>query len=290
MSEENNQKILLADGGSTKCDWLLTNKKGEVLGHFSTPGLNPYFLSASDISSILETSEQPAKATEIAQVYFYGAGASDPVKNEVITEGLSGFYSGATVRVNHDILGAAYSTYNGQPGICCILGTGSNTCFFDGQRLRTMLPSLGYVLGDEGSGAYFGKVFLRAFFYGQLAPEVAADFFKSFNMTREELLDRIYRGHQPNAFLASFMPFLHRHRLALKALLTAGFLAFLRTHVMAYPNWHALPVHFIGSVAFYFQEELQECCAELGIQCSRVLQKPIMGLLDYHKVYLFPDL
>tara|TARA_Y100001954_G_C15756717_1_gene576757 strand:- start:86 stop:949 length:864 start_codon:yes stop_codon:yes gene_type:complete len=284
--------ILIADSGSTKSDWLAIDENGEVLAQFSTMGFNPYFHSADKVESeLIGTEEMMVIAEKVEKTYFYGAGSSSVEMCSIIKEGLSRVLVNSEVHVGHDLDGAAYSTWSGEPSITCILGTGSNSCYFDGEKTSEEVPSLAFILGDEGSGSWFGKRLLQGFFYKQLPQHIYEDFIREFGEEESKVTSvnrRVYKEEGPNVYLASFTKFIGKHKSdpVIKQWLLEGFHAFLSVHVECYCNFKDVPVHFIGSIAYYFKEELIEACNQRGIRVGNMIKKPIDGLADYHVKYL----
>lgn len=285
--------ILIADSGSTKCDWILMDSSGKRYGSFSSMGFNPYFHNEDLIEKELKAHPSIAsQANEVKVVFFYGAGCSTDKLNSIIVRGLTRVFVNAKIHVDHDLVGAAYSTYDGNPAISCILGTGSNSCFFDGEKIYEEVPSLAYILGDEGSGSYFGKRLLREFYYKKLPLEIHQAFAKEFTLTKDEFISRIYNQPNANVYLASFMKFIgkfsdHAH---VQQWMREGMTEFLDIHVQCFENYRDVPTHFVGSVAFYFQNILRETCEKMDINMGRVIQKPIDGLVDYHLHFKLPEL
>ena len=280
--------ILIADSGSTKSDWLAIDEHGEVLAQFNTMGFNPYFHSADKVESELNGIEEMIEIAEkVEKTYFYGAGSSSVEMCSIIKEGLSRVLVNSEIHVGHDLDGAAYSTWSGEPSITCILGTGSNSCYFDGEKTSEEVPSLAYILGDEGSGSWFGKRLLQGFFYKQLPQHIHEDFIREFGEEESKVTSvnkRVYKEEGPNVYLASFTKFLGKHKSdpMIKQWLLEGFHAFLSVHVECYSNFKDVPVHFIGSIAYHFKNELVEACNQRGIRVGNMIKKPIDGLADYH--------
>ena len=277
--------ILIADSGSTKSDWLAIDEAGNELVNFSTMGFNPYFHSSNFVEQKLSSQTEVMKiALNVGKVFFYGAGSSSQEMCSIIEEGLRRVFSQAEIHVDHDLNGAAFSTWSGVPAITCILGTGSNSCFFDGSTVFEEVPSLAYILGDEGSGSWFGKRLLRAFLYKKLPQSIHDDFVSEYGFTVTDINKKVYTEKNPNVFLASFMKFIAKHRDAdmVKTWLQDGFGAFLDVHVACFENYQQVPVHFIGSVAFHFSDDLCLACEKRGIQMGNLIKKPIEGLAKYH--------
>ena len=280
--------ILIADSGSTKSDWLAIDEHGEVLAQFNTMGFNPYFHSADKVESELNGTEEMIEIAEkVEKTYFYGAGSSSVEMCSIIKEGLSRVLVNSEIHVGHDLDGAAYSTWSGEPSITCILGTGSNSCYFDGEKTSEEVPSLAFILGDEGSGSWFGKRLLQGFFYKQLPQHIHEDFIREFGEEESQVTSvnkRVYKEEGPNVYLASFTKFLGKHKSdpMIKQWLLDGFHAFLSVHVECYSNFKDVPVHFIGSIAYHFKNELVEACNQRGIRVGNMIKKPIDGLAVYH--------
>ena len=200
--------IFIIESGSTKSDWVLIDDKNNQ-SFYKTIGFNPYFHSADVIGSeIRKNKELIDLVDEIDRIYFYGAGCSSEELNNIVQNGLGSVFTSAKIIVEHDLLACAFATYDGEPGISCILGTGSNSCYFDGNDLHEEVPALGYVLGDEGSGSYFGKFLLSSYLYNKLPKEISEAFDKKFGLSKDEIIDRVYKQPNPNVFIASFMPFI----------------------------------------------------------------------------------
>jgi len=284
--------ILIADSGSTKCDWALVDDKGNKLNAFETMGLNPYF-HAPDVTeqALNENAELMKVARDITRVFFYGAGSSTEEMCGIMKAGLERVFSNAEILVEHDLLGSAMATYDGRPCISCILGTGSNSCFFDGKEVYEEIPSLAYILGDESSGSYFGKILLQEYFYKKLPKELHDAFEHSYAPSKDEIISRIYREPNANVYLASFMRFYGEHASHphVKEWVRKGMVHFIEIHVKCFANWKEVPVHFVGSIGHYFNDCLQLAAQETGIELGQVIQKPIDGLVEYHKRFVLAE-
>lgn len=276
--------ILIADSGSTKTDWCVV-EQGQIVQQIVTKGTNPFFQSAEEISHEITTALLPQlKQNSFEVVHFYGAGCGFPDKIETMHRVLSQHLQGTKdIEVNTDMLAAARSLCGHQPGIACIMGTGSNSCFYDGERIVSNVSPLGFILGDEGSGAVLGRLLVGDILKNQLPQELKDKFLKQVRLTPAEILDRVYRQPFPNRFLASLSPFLAQNieEPSIRALIHGSFRAFLQRNVMQYDYQHH-PVHFIGSVAFYYQELLHEAARELGIKTGILLRSPMEGLIRFH--------
>jgi glucosamine kinase len=274
--------IAIIEGGSTKSDWILLS--GEKKLPFHTKGINPYFHSVEEvIESIKENEELCSFRDEISQVFFYGAGCSASHLNEIVEKGFQSVFKNAQISVDHDLTACAYSTYTGKPGISCIIGTGSNSCYFDGVNLTEQVPALGYILGDEGSGSYFGKKLLADFLYGKL-PKPMAQKLELLGWTKDLIVEKVYREPNANVFLASFMPFIagFRDNDYVKNMIREGFEHFVRNHVLCFENAKEVPVHFVGSIADMFIHELKQTLSAYDIKIGVVIRKPIHGLALFH--------
>ena len=274
--------ILIADSGSTKTEWLLVGKEG-VERSFRTAGLNPYLLSEDEIRRLLTREvlvELPVES--MTELFFYGAGCVGRPA-EMLCAQLRRVIGADTVEVHSDLLGAARALCGDAPGIVAILGTGSNSGLYDGRTLTRSVPSLGYLLGDEGSGSDLGKHFLSDAMKGLLPESVANPFFDRYPLSQGELLESVYRRPFPNRFMARFAPFLHEHLDDdyVRQLVAGRFEAFFRRNILAYP-YTQFPVHFVGSVAYYFAEVLREVARSLSVEVATILPSPGEALARYH--------
>lgn len=274
--------ILVADSGSSKTDWRGYSPENEL--SFSTQGINPYFLNANDIFKILsKKKELAAFADDVKEIYFFGAGCSSPDKIEVISNGISSYFTNAYVSVEHDLIGSAYATCGEKAGLTCILGTGSNISYYDGKDVHDGAHGLGYILGDEGSGTYFGRRLITNFLYNQMPPELSAEFKIQYSIDKEMVITNIYQKPAPNIFLASVSRFMvdHIEHPFIQNILHEGFQEFVDTNVKDYPNYKNLDCHFVGSIAYYYQDVLREVCAKNEVRVGNILQKPIDGIYKY---------
>ena len=273
---------LLVDSGSTKANWCLLNLQDEPVAHHRTAGLNPLLVPAQQLRSI---SGQVAKALPAlpSTVHFYGSGCGDTLRQHQIRQALIPVFPGASISVAGDLFGAARATCGTAPGIACILGTGMNSGYYDGHTIVQQVPSLGFILGDEGSGSYLGKQLLRDYFYGQQPAPIAAAVAARLPGGRSALLTRTYQSEAPAAFLAGFTQLLHPHRKHpyCQRLLRTAFSRFQERILSAYPK--QLPVHFVGSIAAVFEQELRNILEAHGWSVGVVRQDPMPGLVDFHR-------
>ena len=276
--------MLIADSVSTKTDLcvILDNTPIKRIG---TKGLNPFFQSEEEIQQELTHSLLPQLPEgTIDSVYFYGAGCTPekaPVLRRAIADSLPVI---GNIKANSDMLAAAHGLCGQEAGITCILGTGSNSCFYDGKEIVNHISPLGFILGDEGSGAVLGKLLVGDILKNQLSPAIKEAFLKQFDLTVPEIIDRVYRQPFPNRFLASLSPFIAQHleEPGIRQLVLGSFIAFLRRNVMQY-DYKQYPAHFIGSVAHCYKDILQEAAQQTGIQVGKILQSPMEGLIQYHQ-------
>lgn len=277
--------ILIADSGSTKTDWCVV-ENGELLQQIFTKGTNPFFQSEEEISNEIATTLLPRlKSDEPDAVYFYGAGCGFPDKIATMRRAIAQHLKvkGET-EVNTDMLAAARGLCGHTPGIACIMGTGSNSCYYNGQDIVANVSPLGFILGDEGSGACLGKLLVGDLLKNQMTPGLKEKFLKQFDLTPADIIDRVYRQPFPNRFLASLSPFLAQNmdEPCVHNLVLNSFKAFLKRNVMQYDGYQHEKVHFIGSVAFHYKEVLIKAAYETGIQVGNIIKSPMEGLIKYH--------
>ncbi|MEL4307466.1 BadF/BadG/BcrA/BcrD ATPase family protein [Joostella sp. CR20] len=277
--------ILIADSGSTKCDWILADKKGEQLLASQTEGINPMALSDKAIISIIQNNKDldPYK-TLVTQIHFYGAGCgtkSADQKMKLILENV--FENAYHISIKEDVIAAIHAT-TAAPGVICILGTGSNCCYFDGSNIIQKIPSLGYVLSDEGSGNYIGKELLRGYYHKQMPAHIANVFEKDFTTDMNQVFQQLYHNQNPNKYLASFARFAFKHRNDpyIEQLLSHTIATFINTYLTHYhEELQQTPVHFVGSIAYYSQDIINKQLKEKGYRASTFVRKPIDRLVKY---------
>ena len=275
--------ILIADSGSTKTDWCVVDN-GEILHRIFTKGMNPFFQTEEEMVEELATALCPnLPEGELEAVYFYGAGCTPEKIGQVRNAISKQLKIKNNIEVASDMLGAARGLCGHQPGIACILGTGSNSCYFDGEQITANVSPLGFILGDEGSGAVLGKLFVGSLLKNQLTPGLKEEFFEETKLTQAEIINRVYRQAFPNRFLASLSPFLSKHLgdSTVHALVLESFKSFFQRNVKQYDYTHC-EVHFIGSVAHYYHEVLAEAAEVSGVKIGNILQSPMPGLVRYH--------
>ena len=276
--------VLIADCGSTKCDWLLV-RGGRDQQLENTVGFSPFFHSTAEIKAILETQLLPKMdSAEVSEVYFYGTGVHDEHRAEIVAAAIRAVFPNAKVEVEHDLLAAARATCGHSAGVACILGTGSNSCYYDGKKILDNVPSLGWLLGDEGSGTHLGKALLRAKFYRELPADLNAAFDTDFPEGMDAIKDRIYEKGA-NAYLATFTRFLgdHLKHPFVQDLVATSLGEFLDRQAGKYSGVQHVPVHFVGSIAHHFQDILVRCMEERKLKPGVIVRKPIYPLADYHR-------
>jgi len=274
---------LICDSGSTKAEWCLLNGKSKKI--VTTQGLSPYFLTTQQIQQIIAKELMPKiKNIIIDEVFFYGTGCSNPENVKSVKKAISLVFSKAKVTVDHDLMGAAKALCGRNKGIACILGTGSNSCFYNGKKIVKNSPGLGYVLGDEGSGAYLGKKLIQYFLYKTFDEDLLDRFNAKYTTNSVDILNQVYKQPLPNRYLASFVPFLieNRGHYMIENIIEDAFNDFFFNHIYKYRESWQMPINFVGSVAFGFKDVLKEMCNAYELQLGIVIKKPMDGLIKYH--------
>ena len=277
---------LVADSGSTKTDWLLLD---EEYGNseFHTTGINPVRDSSSIITNVLMDELIPCipSACEVSKVHFYGAGCMDPYRSELIKI-LKDIFPNAEITAESDLLGAARALCGKDPGIVCILGTGSNSGLYDGKHIINNISPLGFILGDEGSGAVFGRTLIGNLIKGYMPSGLLEDFLDFFHLTIPEIIDKVYRKPRPNLFLASLVPFIQHHREIpqIHDMLVSSFRQFITRNVCHYGH-REMPVNFVGSIAHTFKRELSESIEAEGLILGEIIQHPIQNMAKFHQKF-----
>jgi glucosamine kinase len=274
---------IVCDSGSTKADWAIIKNDGsrEII---STIGFNPFYQDSMFIANELRKEfVHKVEVKDVERVYYYGTGIHDKHRANIVKIGLQEIMPNAGITVEHDLLASARATCKDQPGIACIIGTGSNTCLYDGKRIIDNVNNLGFLAGDEGSGAYIGKKLIQSYFYRELPQDLAVSFEKKYPEGTTAIKDKIY-GDNPNVYLASFTRFLSEHKdhFYVQKLLYFSFEELINRHVRKYAGHNEIPIHFVGSIAFYFEEILKICLIEKGMTLGVVIKKPIESLVDFH--------
>ncbi|HLC83625.1 MAG TPA: N-acetylglucosamine kinase [Bacteroidia bacterium] len=279
--------ILIADSGSTKTDWRLIDENKQI-HQFSTQGINPYFNTTKQIVSVLKMElvpklNFPTLNFEL-ETYFYGAGCRVEDKKKIVELALSEVFSKSKIEINTDMLGAARSLCGKNSGIAAILGTGANTCYYDGKNIIENRTSAGYILGDEGSGAHIGKTFIQAFLNDELPKDLSERFVARFKLSKDDIIDAVYRQPMPNRFLASFSKFIYQNikEQFIIDLVANCFNQFFDKHICKYEKHKEVKLSCTGSVAFYYSNILRAIALEKGVSIDTITETPIAGLTLYH--------
>lgn len=275
--------MLIADSGSSKTEWCLIagGKKKNII----TQGLSPYFLNEKEITDIVSVKVKAVlKDMHVDQLYFYGTGCSNMNYVKMFSKIFKLIFKGAIIEVQHDLMAAARALCGHSKGIACILGTGSNSCFFNGKRITKNSPGLGFVLGDEGSGAYLGKKVLQYYLYNTFDADLMDRFNEQYKTNKSEILHAVYKETLPNKYLASFAIFLKENRghFMIENIIEDGLNDFFFNHVYKFKECWTMPVNFTGSVAWGFSDVLQDLCNSYALQLGKVEKTPMPGLVAYH--------
>jgi len=278
---------LIVDSGSTKTDWIALDTYGNIAFETQTQGLNPQVLSDQILEErIVNNYDLYRQRKLVKQIYFYGAGCGTHPPRQLLKKVLSVIFPEAEIEVKEDTFAAVYAAAEpNEKSIVCILGTGSNCSYFDGKEVEQRVTSLGYILMDDGSGNYFGRQLLRDYYFNKIPVEMAKVFDESFDLSSETIKTNLYKKPNPNTYLASFARFLieNKENEYSQNLIKKGFDLFAKHQILQFENAKDIPVHFIGSIAFFLQQELKEVMVSLGLRTGKVLKKPIDGLVEYHK-------
>jgi len=241
------------------------------------------------IKSILEKELLPGLKAAVPQIiHFYGTGCSNPENVSIVKQALRKLFTAADIKVTSDLMGAAKALCGNEKGVACILGTGSNSCYYNGRKIVDNSPGLGFILGDEGSGAYMGKKVVQYFLYNTFDPDLMDRFKAKYNTNSTTILDAVYRQPLPNRYLAGFVGFLveNRGHFMIENIIEDSFNDFFFTHICKYKESWTLPIHFTGSVAYGFKDVLKEMCQSYELELGNVLKQPIDGLIKYHRLKL----
>lgn len=274
---------LIADSGSTKTEWCLFKKNKPHI--FTSQGMSPYFVDAPGMEKIISEEVIPyLKSNTINEIFFYGTGCKNPDNLKMVKKVFQKLFKGAFINVDNDLSGAAKSLCGHEKGIACILGTGSNSCYYNGKRIVKNSPGIGFILGDEGSGAYLGKKVIQHFLYKIFDDDLRARFVAKFVTTDAEILEAVYKKPLPNRYLASFAIFLAENRghYMIENIIEDGLNDFFYTHVIRYRESTKLPVHFTGGIAYGFKEVIQQLCKRYDLHIGNIFKSPMEGLIKYH--------
>ncbi len=278
---------LIIDSGSTKTDWIAIDGSNNILLETHTLGLNPQVLTEAIIEErIINNYDLYRVRNEVDVIYFYGAGCGTEPPRKMMSDVLKSIFQNASISVKEDTFAAVYAiTDAGDPSIVCILGTGSNCSFFDGETVHQEITSLGYILMDDASGNYFGRQLLRDYYFNKIPQPLAKLFAEEFDLGAEEIKTNLYKKSNPNTYLATFAKFLivNKNEPYAQALINKGLGLFIDNQILQFNNAKELPIHFIGSIAYYLNTELESQLISRGLKLGRILKKPIEGLVSYHQ-------
>ena len=285
--------IAIVDGGSTKCDWVILENTGKVSQKTESIGFNPNIISADLIPQ--KKKKNPHLfliKNQLDYVYFYGSGCGTAENALLVETQLQKVFPYAKVTVKEDLTAAAYAAYKGKPAIVCILGTGSNSCYFDGKSVRRDLPSLGFLIGDEGSGSAIGKHLVRRFFMKKLPQDLHQEFVETYHLTIDDAIKNMYHNPRANAYLAEFNKFViqRKQHPYFQNMVFDEMKNFFEYQVLPYEEAREAEINFIGSIAYYYEDVLRAAAAELNLTVGHIVQKPIESLVEFHKKYIFNQL
>jgi N-acetylglucosamine kinase-like BadF-type ATPase len=277
--------ILIADGGSTKADWILLDLLGNQKFKTRTEGLNPAVFSENALHQRLETNAELAEVKNVVtELYFYGAGCGTEKPTLLLKSIFEKYFKNAKVTVKEDTYAAAFSVTT-KPGIVCILGTGSNSCYFDGEYVDVRIPSLGYILMDEASGNYFGKKLIRDYYYKKMPKEISEKFESEFNLDADVIKKNLYKEANPNAYLAHFAEFIlkNERNAYFNKVLHKGIKDFFKNRILPIDESKYLPIHFVGSIAYFSQDIIKDVARYHMVKLGKFVRRPIDGLIEFHR-------
>jgi glucosamine kinase len=277
--------LLIADSGSTKTTWSVLDKNPEDTIYIETSGINPFYQNTTEIYKVLEQ-EFNFQTKEFDSIWFYGAGCANELTKKIVGDAFDQYFSAKEIHIESDLMAAARSLCQNQEGIACILGTGSNSCYYDGREIIAHVSPLGFILGDEGSGAVIGKRFLADILKNQMPEKLTQKFFTTFKTDTAEILNHIYKQPFPNRYAAGFTRFIAENisHPELYKLVESSFDQFLERNVLQYTKAPGLPIHFTGSIACVFQSILEESLIKHQLTCGEIVQAPMEGLIDFHSL------
>jgi len=276
---------LIIDSGSTKTEWVIL-RDSKIIHKIETQGFNPYYFNSDVLKLILLNDVIPSlDSIPIDDIYYYGTGCSTNQNKSIVHNALQQIFRTSNIYIEHDLFGAAIALLKDQAGIACILGTGTNSCVYDGKQITHNIPSLGYLLADEGSGTDLGKLVVSAYLKHELPTKLHEAFKALYPKNESALLKEIYSHDQPNTLLSSFSYFINDHidHPSIKALVIQSFDSFFTTYILKYPNYKELPIRFTGSIAFQYQDILKESASKFGLAVDLILKNPMDGLIDFHQ-------
>lgn len=275
--------ILIAESGSSKTKWILKDETTDIM--VETRGINPFFATEEFIYSELNSSELESYRGQVQRIVFFGAGCSHEDRNNFLKTIFGSYFQNAKdILVEHDMLAAGIALFGHESGIACIIGTGSNSCVFENGKVVQNVPALGYILGDEASGAYIGKEILRHYIYKTLPKEIYDFIHKKYAIDKEDIFEAVYKKPLPNRYLASFATVASEFRgtAFIQHVLSEGFNVFIKYHILCYPESKNYPIGFVGSIAAVFEEELQNCMTKHGLTVHKIENNPIQSLARFY--------
>ncbi|CAL2090873.1 N-acetylglucosamine kinase [Tenacibaculum sp. 190524A05c] len=278
--------ILIADGGSTKADWIALDKNKNEVFRARTLGLNPAVVPSEELNNRIVNMFQLINIKdEVEEIHFYGAGCGTPKPVQILHDVMKEIFTNASIHIAEDMLAAVYAASGTNPSIVCILGTGSNSCYFNGSEMEMLTASLGYSIMDEASGNYFGRLLIRDYYYNKMPKQIAKSFESEFNLDADFIKMNLYRKPNPNMYLASFAKFMFefKNEKYIKKLIRKGFQEFFKYRILPYKKDNSTPIYFIGSIAYYFKETLEKVANKHDLSVTGIIQRPIDNLLEYHK-------
>ena len=278
--------ILIADGGSTKADWIALDKDKNEVFRTRTLGLNPAVVAEEELHNrIINMFQLISVKDDVTEIHFYGAGCGTPKPTKILEDVLQNIFTKAKVHIAEDMLAAVYAATGNNPALVCIIGTGSNSCYFDGKDVQMKVASLGYILMDEASGNYFGKILIREYYYGKMPQKIAVKFAQDFNLDADYIKLNLYRTPNPNMYLASFAKFMFdfKEDKYIKRIIKKGFQEFFKYRILPFEKDAATPLYFIGSISYYFRDILEKVAKKNNHQLTDVIKRPIDNLLAYHR-------
>jgi len=276
--------ILIADSGSTKCTWAACSNNGEIIQIHQTVGFNPKYTAENSLLNALTNSTLNNIKDKVTEVHFYGAGCSSPERNIILAKPMQTFFQHAKIHIKHDLEAAVKATYKENPMICSILGTGSNSCFYDGKTITENAPSLGYIAGDEASGNYFGKQLINLYINKALPKNITSKFENWTSERAEDIIENMYSLEKPNLYLASFFKFMYENKQEeiFDTMFKEGVQHFFDLHVKCFDNYKDYPLTFVGSVAFYLSDYIHKIAKQEEMQIQEIIQSPINNLVKKH--------
>ncbi len=279
--------VLIADGGSTKCDWVLLDTSGEVVLKTRTEGLNPAVFPEDELLRRIQLNPDLKSIDEsVDKVDFYGAGCGTSTPSKILKKVIQGQFTNAKIAIKEDTLAAVYAVTS-QPGIVCILGTGSNSCYYDGTNIHPSAASLGYILMDEASGNYFGKRLIRDYFYNKMPSELVLKFEERFELKADIIKMNLYKKPNPNAYLASFAEFIFTSEEVngyFYKLISEGMSKFIENRILCFKEAQQVPIHFVGSIAHFSEDIIRDCLKPYHLELGSIVRRPIDGLINHYKI------